>query len=47
MPSRHKLYMQIRMLFGRSRAGQRLQDELRFHLDSADKRKHGLRYEPG
>ncbi len=33
MPSRHKLYMQIRMLFGRNRAGQRLQDELRFHLD--------------
>ena len=33
MPSRHKLYMQFRMLFGRSRAGQRLQDELRFHLD--------------
>jgi len=33
MPSRHKLYMQIRMLFGRKRADQRLQDELRFHLD--------------
>jgi putative ABC transport system permease protein len=25
--------MQIRMLFGRKRADQRLQDELRFHLD--------------
>ncbi|HEY1579950.1 MAG TPA: ABC transporter permease [Terracidiphilus sp.] len=33
MPSIHKLYMQIRMLFGRNRAGQRLEDELRFHLD--------------
>jgi len=33
MPFRHKLSMQIRMLFGRNRAGQRLQDELRFHLD--------------
>jgi predicted permease len=33
MPSRQKLYMQIRMLFGRNQAGQRLLDELRFHLD--------------
>jgi hypothetical protein len=30
---KHKLYMQIQMLFGRKRAGERLQDELRFHLD--------------
>ena len=33
MSSRHKLFMQIRMLFGRNRAAERLQDELRFHLD--------------
>jgi len=33
MPSRHKLTMQIRMLFGRKRSAQQLQDELHFHLD--------------
>ena len=33
MSSRHKFYMQIRMLFGRDRAAERLQDEIRFHLD--------------
>ncbi len=33
MPSRHKLIMQIRMLFGRKRSARQLQDELHFHLD--------------
>ena len=33
MLSRHKLYMQIRMLFGRNRAAERLQDELSFHIE--------------
>ena len=33
MTSKHKLFMQIRMLFARKRAGRRLEEELRFHLD--------------
>ena len=33
MPSKHKLWMQLRMLFGRKRAGRQLNDELSFHLD--------------
>lgn len=33
MPSKDKLWMQLRMLFGRKRAGRQLNDELSFHLD--------------
>ena len=33
MPSKHKLWMQLQILFGRKRAGRQLNDELNFHLD--------------
>src|SRR5271170_2178579 len=33
MLSKHKLWMQLRMLFGRKQAGRQLKDELSFHLD--------------
>ena len=48
MPSRHKLYMQIRMLFRpRQDWSGSLQEELRFHLDQQISEKHRLRYERG